>query len=335
MTIDDLVALFHDVSGLSEYQAKTCVYYAGATHHLIKFDWFPILAFIGPPSTGKSKAIDVMEKLCFMPHRITCHKSMTSAALRDDLVSSYMRTALIEEVDLHPNKKEVESFLINRVDKVRTSGLPVKEQIEMPNGVMEWRQRAKKVFGATVIHDRYSLSDLATESRAIVINTRRQQGTFIDVPKKLTLPRMSLGSIAQDIPNNGRPFDTWKPLISIASGQNDYEWILWAEERIEEAGNDLKDGQVYEEQLRIFSGVIECYCDGSGLGLLVKEPLAIKLVVDRLQKEMPWLHPKTVARTLRKMGLTVRQSSGTTKLFTTKEKLEKVAKEIGYEDDAL
>ena len=90
MEINDLVSVFHEVSGLDEYQAKTSIYYTAATHRIERFKWFPVLAFIGLPGTGKSKALDVIAQICCKPNPITCHSAMTSASIRD-------RTALRQE----------------------------------------------------------------------------------------------------------------------------------------------------------------------------------------------------------------------------------------------
>jgi hypothetical protein len=246
MEIAQLVRIFSDVSGLDENQAKTAIYYSMATHKLRRFDWFPALAFIGAPGTGKSKAIDIIERLCFRPLRITCHATMTAAALRDDMARARNKTALIEEADLYPNRKQLQSYLINRVDRMRTSGLPVKEQVETETGVREWRTHHRYMFGATVIHDRRSLDDMAAESRVIVINTIYKEGEYIEPPKSLSLPKFILGGIPEYFPRSGRALDTWKPLIMVASSVGDTDWLQWANQQIREATDELRDGQACE-----------------------------------------------------------------------------------------
>jgi hypothetical protein len=124
----------------------------------------------------------------------------------------------------------------------------------------------------------------------------------------------------------------------MADGQGDEEWLRWAAGQITEADSDLQDGGIYEERVRIFSAVIECFCDNTHpdtLTVKANEGLAIMTIVKKLQPEMPWVHPKTVAKVLRKLGMTTRQSSGNTKLYTSEEQLKEIAREIGYEDDAL
>ena len=335
MQVSDLVQVYAQVSGLNENQAKTAIYYNMATHHLKAFNWFSVKAYIGPPGTGKSNAMDLDAQLCYKPHRITCHPSMTKASLRDALVTAKSGTALVEEADLYPNRKELQGLLINRVDKVRTSGMPVKELVETDTGLKEWRTYLKSGFGATIIHDRHSLDDLAAESRVISISTSFKQGNFIPPPTKLSLPKFSLGSVPSYFDCTGRAFDTWKPLLLVAGGQGDDEWLLWAYAQIHEATDSLKDGHAYEETQAVFGQVIKAYCDNSGMGFVVKEDEGLILqssVVEPLRKEMPYITARTVAKTLAKLGLKVVRHSGTNKLFTTKEQLTKIAGDIGYVD---
>lgn len=336
MKVPELVSLFNKVSGLDENQAKTAIHYAMATHKLSKFNWFPALAFIGAPGTGKSKVLEVLQQLCYKPYPISCHATMTPVALRDELAAARNKTAIIEEVDLYPNRKQLQGYLINRVDKLRTSGVAVKEQIETESGIKEWRSRKKQVFGATVIHDRHSIEDMAAESRAIIINTVYREGEYIE-PPKVSLPSFKLSAVPDYFGTSSRAFDTWKPLIMVASGLQDTDWLLWAWEQIEEASNELKDGQVYEEKLSVFAQVINAYCDNSG-NFIVKEDEGLTLksnVVEPLKKELPYITDQIVTKALRKMGLLVRRHSGCNKLFTNREQLVKVAKEIGYQDEVL
>jgi hypothetical protein len=216
--------------------------------------------------------------------------------------------------------------------------LRVKEQVETESGVKEWSTRKLNMFGATVIHDRHSLDDLAAESRVIVIGTEFREGNFIDPPDKLGLPKFGLGDIPGAFISKGRASDTWKPLMMIASGLDDFEWLEWASQRIEEATDELKDGHMYEEQQAIFAQVIKAYCDNSGSGLVVKEDEGLILqssVVEPLKKELPYISPRTVAKVLTGIGLKVIRHGGTNKLFTTGERLKRVAKDIGYKDEVL
>jgi len=339
MSVEQLAELINKVCGLTVNWAKTCIYYALATHYIDKYTWFPALCFIGAPGTGKSKSLDIMARLCNKPFRITCHATMTPATLRDELVSSKKRvTAIVEEADLYPNRKQLQGYIINRVDKARTSGIAVKELVETDAGIQGWKTHHKKAYGATVVHDRNSLDDLAAESRAIVINTTYKEGNYIDPPDKLSLSNIKTGLVPSYFSSGSRAFDTWKPLLEMASGQNDDDWLIWAYEQVEEAIGNLRDGHGYEEKQAVFAQVIKAYCENSGLGLVVKPHEGLILqssVVEPLRKEMPYITPRTVASVLTRMGLIVKRHSGTNKLFTTVDDLKRVASDIGYQDEVL
>jgi len=71
---------------------------------------------------------------------------------------------------------------------------------------------------------------------------------------------------------------------------------------------------------------------------MVKQNVGLTLqssIVEPLKRDMPYLTARTVAKMLNKLGLKVVRHLGTNKLFTTKEQLIKVAKDIGYEDEVL
>ena len=339
MSVEQLAELINKVCGLTIDWGKTCIYYAMATHHIDNYTWFPALCFIGAPRTGKSKCLDIMAKLCNKPFRIICHATMTPATLRDELVASKKRvTAIIEEADLYPNRKQLQAYIINRLDRARTSGIAVKELVETDTGIKEWRTRHMKAFGATIVHDRNSLDDLAPESRAIIISTTYKEGNYIDVPGRLSLPNFKPALVPSYFSTVGRIFDTWKPLLEMASGQNDDDWLVWAYEQIQEATDGLRDGHAYEEKQAIFAQVIQAYCENSGFGLVVKPDEGLILqhsVFESLKKEMPYITPRTVASVLKKMGLKVLRHSGTNKLFTSVDELKRVARDIAYQDEVL
>ncbi len=333
--MERLVAVFNEVSGLEENQAKTAIYYAMATHKLNEFDWFPVLAFIGAPGTGKSKALDVLGQICYKPYRISCHATMTSVALRDELAAARNRTAIIEECDLYSNRKQLQSYLINRVNKTRTSSVVVKEQVETESGIKKWNTLKKHIFGATVIHDRNSLSDLAAERRSIIITTQFKDGKYIEPSADLKLPKFKLGGVP-DYFNSGSALDAWKPLIMVADDLHDYGWLLWVSQQIEEATNELKDGQVFEERLLIFSKVIEAYYDSRLDRLIVKEPILLKSIAERIQGEgLNYISPQVIKKTLRNLGIKVKVYGGSNKIFTSEDELRKIASDIGYSDECL
>ena len=343
MTVSELVDIIQRVCGLPVNWAKACIYYCMATHRLRKINWMPILLLLGRPSSGKSKLMNVLIQLAKVKNppddSIFSCEGISYPTLRDGLGRNYLRTAFLEEADLHPNRKQLEGLLLARVDKKGTSRLKGKEA---PKEGGRYRDVTRTLFGASVVHDRHGLNDLATERRAIVVPIKRHEDRiFEEPPAGLSLPIFSLGNIP-DIFNTpktrGSGLNTWEPLIRIASSLGDLDWLSWAKEQVIEANKALVDGYQYEQDLAIFAQVIKGYCDSSGMVLLVKENEGLTLqssVVEPLKKEIPYINPRVVAKVLTKMGLKVVRHGGTNKLFTTKNQLIKVAQEIGYKDEVL
>lgn len=340
--IEELAALINQVCGLSENWAKTCVYYCMATHELKLIDWMPALQLLAPPGSGKTQLMKVLMRLAYRVYLITCYDRMTSATLRNMLEKAKNRTAIIEEADLYPNRTELERYLINRASTA-TSALPITHQEKDSTGTTQWVTNRIFIPGATIIHDRHGLDDMAAERRAITVNIRKQKGKIFLKPsetqlKKLSLPKFGLG-LLPDIFNapetTGSGLDTWEPLIRVASSQNDDDWIGWVWGQVCEFNDRIADGQQYELELTAFKAVIRCFMDNAGM-LLVKEPQPLKDITNIVKEEFPWVRPKTIGTTLRKLGFReFRPIGGITKLITTIEEIKKIAADIGYKDDFL
>ena len=342
--MDDLVELITKVCGLDEYWAKTCVYYCMATHHLSDINWMAVLDVVGLQGSGKSNLIDILGHLAYNAHVIVCHERMSSATLRNELENAKMGTAIIEEGNLYPNRRELESYLINRVDKRRTSGIPVTHQVASTGGAIIWKTDSLQVFGATIVHDRHEMVDMAAERRSITVNIKKQKGKMFIKPdeillKSLSLPPFSYGAIP-DIFNapetTGSALDAWEPPIRVAESVHDDDWLSWAWAAVVEMSDKLADGQQFELEQEIFGAVIKGFNDNSGIGLMVKGPLALSDVTDIIRKEFEFIHPKTVSTKLRRMGFNrIIKVGGVFKIFSTVDQLRKIAKDIGYEDTQL
>ena len=142
-------------SGISRQQAKTCFYYAIATHLLPdNLELMPILAIIGALGTGKSKLMAQLGKMVKQSKLIGAESQST---LRDELDGTV--TALIDEGD-----KVYEPYLQRRYAK-ETSSISFKQEA----GDIGWRKVEADIFGATIIVRRTPFADQATKSRSIVI----------------------------------------------------------------------------------------------------------------------------------------------------------------------
>jgi len=342
MEVQELVDIIYRVCGLGVNWAKACIYYCMATFKLKLIDWMPALIIMAPPASGKSKLMDILLQLAYKPTipPISC-EGISYPTLRDELEKAHNRTALLEEADLHPNRKQLEGLLLARVDKKRTSTLRGKEPPAEGKG--KYKNVTRKIFGATIVHDRHGLTDLATERRAIIVSIKHQGGQqFINPPTNLTLPSFSFGNIPEMFNSSqtvGSGLDTWEPLIRIADSLNDDEWLSWAWGKVAEANEALADGYQYELEQCVFGAVIKGFSDRTGMGLvadnIAKTPLPLSIVTETVSKDYRYIAPKTVGTTLRKMNFDVHKLSGVFQIFTTIDQLKEIAQEIGYKDEAL
>lgn len=338
MTVEQIADLINKVCGLSSNWAKVCVYYCTATHHLGIIDWMPILLLVGVPGSGKTELRKVLEQLAYKPTNppINC-EGISYATLRDELAKN-KGTAILEEADQHPNRKQLEGLLLARVDKKGTAVLRGKKQL--PDGT--YRHGKRNLFGATIVHDRHGFNSLATARRTIAVELERDTSiTYIKAPTGLSLPSSPFGNIPDifnAVETSGSALDTWSPLIRIAKGLSDDDWLCWAWGKVAEDNDTLADGQKYELEQAILGAVISAYCDTAGM-LLVKDSMPLPTVTAIVRKEYPWIEPKTIGTRLRKMGkvagLKTDRIGGVVKIFTSVDQLRKIAERIGYHDTNL
>ena len=133
--IEPYISALIRASGISRQQAKTCFYYAVATHHLPEqLQLMSILAIIGALGTGKSKLLAQLRKMVKQPKLIGAESQST---LRDELDKTV--TALIDEGD-----KVYEPYLVRRYAE-ETSQISYKQE----TGDMGWRKVEAEIFGET------------------------------------------------------------------------------------------------------------------------------------------------------------------------------------------
>lgn len=342
MSVEELAELTNKVCGLSINWGKSSIYYCMATHKLQSIDWMPALQLLAPPGSGKTELIKVLVRLAYRPYPITCYDRMTSVTLRNVLKKARDRTAIIEEADLYPNRTELERYLINRASTA-TSALPVTHQKADSQGAIQWVTNKLHIPGATIIHDRHGLDDMAAERRVITVNIRKQKGRGFLKPngallKSVSLPNFGYGtipSISNAPETTGSGLDTWEPLIRVASSLQDDHWLGWVWDQVAEFNDRIADGQQYELELTAFKAVIRCFIDNAGM-LLTKDPQPLKDITAIVKEEFPWVKEKTIGTVLRKLGLrNFRNIGGKTKLITTTDELKKIAADVGYNDDLL
>ena len=217
------------------------------------------------------------------------------------------------------------------------SALSVTHQKADGQGAIQWVTNKLHIPGATIIHDRHRLNDMAAERRVITVNIRKQKGRSFLKPdaaqlKSVSLPNFGYGTIPSifNAPETmGSGLDTWEPLIRIANYLQDDVWLDWVWSEVAEFNDRIADGQQYELELTAFKAVIRCFMDNAGM-LLIKDPQPLKDITTIVKEEFAWVKPKTVGTVLRKLGFCeFRNIGGTTKLITTLEQLKKVAEDVG------
>ncbi len=214
------------------YQAKTAVYYAVATH--LNVDPMPTLVILGKAGTGKSKLMEQLAKLVNQPRWIS---AKSTAALRTELSRANAFTALIEEGD-----KVDEDLIANRYSR-ETAQIAVRIQVEIG-----WRNTTADISGATILHRRTPLSDLALRSRSIIIRTEYHPGNY-EVQEVGNKEVKEVAGLVGEIPmTSHRVEDTWRPLIAVAETVGDEEWLAYAKEQIERDKQSLVAGQSYEPE---------------------------------------------------------------------------------------
>lgn len=330
MEINGLVLILQLVSGLDEGQAKACIYYAGVTHNIDAFPHVPILELIGPTGTGKSRILKFLERICYKPHRCEGCYIMTEAALRDELKKANGATFIGDEADC-------QSTLIEGLFGLRcspTGSTTVKRQT-----ATGWSQEAVPIFGATVLHHRRSFLDQSNQNRAISIRTSFKDGDFSAMESfcdiEMELPEIPIG----DAPNlgTGRAYDTWRPLLTMASGAGDDEWLSWVKKRIEEATAEVRDGQDFEPVSLMLAKVIEACSSEDKLNLDYKKKVEIESqIVKPLKDSLPGINAYSVSSTLKNvLKLQVVRIGGRNCVYPTEDSLRNAAKIVGYKDEVL
>lgn len=225
------VETMQTASGLTEEQAKTCVYYATATYGLEDLSIFPILVFQGALATGKSTAIKALKQLTYKPEDIGT--GLSRASIRDKLAKFAKNSvAFFEEGD-----GAAEDIISNRYSR-ETAATSVKRA--NPEG--GWHNQELSYFGASVLHKRRAFSDPATASRTIVIRTRYNPGDYhvTEVGQDVRDALKGLWAHSTrgpaELECTGRAADVWAPLIAAAQACDDIHWCIYA---LEQIGNGM------------------------------------------------------------------------------------------------
>lgn len=320
--ISSALSLVTTASGLSIEAAKTCVYYATATHGMQELPCFPILNVQGPMATGKTQAMRQVQGLVPFPH--CTGTNLTEARLRDELVKAKNGVVFIEEADTVP-----EHLIACRFGRDTARG----SVNRMSGPGQGWHPEPVDYFGATVLHKRRPFNDAATVSRAITIKTQRKPGIYELRPVGEAV-RLGLRKVwdrakhkMSEVELIGRAGDVWRPLFAVALFCDDKEWLEYAREELEKANQRLKMGQEFEPDQMVVHALIaasgEEYC----------RLVSLTEIRDHLRKEYNWQpSASAVAHMARDMGFAVKTSHGIQKVVVDKVVLTKAACQTGLRD---
>ncbi|MHC4183986.1 MAG: hypothetical protein ACYSR0_11630 [Planctomycetota bacterium] len=233
-------------SGITEDQARTCLYYTIATYFLPdELELIPILAIIGPHGTGKTDLLMQLIKMVNGPRLIGAR---TFPTLRDEFGKT--TTALLDDADDITEANE--KILIHRYSKIG-SVIGHKVDISPRIDVTKWRDKKTDVFGATIITKRTPFKDSAVTSRSIIIKTKYVRGKY--KIKGFRNAHEVLSKIAKKIdledmgkPTSQRTKNNWMPLQAVARYFKDEEWLDYSEKEIKGSTRVLKVGQSYEPE---------------------------------------------------------------------------------------
>lgn len=226
-------------SGLTPMQAKTAVYYGILTYRYERFpNLVPILHYLGPTGTGKSGAINQMEKFANVATRVP-GSTYTDLGLG----LNKAKVAIVEEGDKFSSIK-CEYLLQQRCNETQRC-----QVIHVPP---EQKSQEIDSFGCTIIHRRVSFSDTATRNRSITIKTKRRKGEYqlTDVSRE-RFAEIATQPDLETIPLKGlftpqgsdRITDAWHPLIVIADACCDTHYLDYAKEEIAKSLSALMDGE--------------------------------------------------------------------------------------------
>lgn len=314
-------------------QAKTALYWNMGATQIKKVPFYPLLAFIGPSGSGKStnqRGLKMMSPAnCYT---FSC-AGVTPASARDELAKAVDMIAVVEEFDQMSDQRGASRYFQARCDRA-TADIAQKEALEKGG----YRARTVHLFGATIIHARNAMIDPALVSRSITLHTRHRPPPYTEYALPVEMFNAALESVdwsvtATGIGVNGRLYDTWYPVLKVAAGLGDEEWLAWAEIEIKLLQTRLEEAAGYDHRQVILAKVIETIADRPEL--LTWERVNVdESIGQALRKEYGnELSPWEVADTIKGLGFKTGRKGGRLWMYPTPSTVILACKENGYEDE--
>jgi len=332
-------------TGHDDYEISKIVYYAIATYFILQFDFFPILALYGSPSTGKTVTLIILRGFCFRP-RLFSAETITEAALKANMAKAHSGTLIIEEGD-KISTKDFEGLLITRCYK---SSAVIEKMVSAGR---DWDLGEWAAFGPTIIHRRNLFRDPAILRRTIPVKTKRQKKEYRPVPsahaKAIFRLRVKIGAMPKlpAIENTWEVeqgiFDCYKPILSTAYYVKDYDFIDKLVEEMQSASDRLREEETYLEAPCILKAILALTC----------EKVKQEFTIDRINIEIQGIRQKLFEefnssspalqlsanqrnRIIKEdLGFEIKSSHGRNRIYLTIPQLIKKCEEYGVEDDAI
>jgi len=330
------------LTGLDEIGRKLVVYWTLATHSLPYVNSFPLLVLKGPPGTGKSKTLLVIEAFAYRPNTFSL-RAMTQPAIRDELVASRDGTALIEEGDYAWKDDE----LFERMLSDRYHRKTARAALKVPAGPKGHGFKTATVFfpGATAIHRRLPSGDPALDSRSVFVRFRpdtsrdylefREGDAWIvkgrELMNELTFEPVEVAQPPEVAP---RIFDTYRPLLSVAQICGDDVFPEQIRDLLLVATAELKAGQSIEQDGLVVRALVECLSLPDGR-LRFRNVRFSELADSIFKNQRVTLRPQKIGAIARQLGLETKESHGFTVVASTPATLLRACAEVGYEDEAV
>jgi hypothetical protein len=343
--IDDMVKILELVSGATEFQLRTCAYYATANWHLSEFDRFGYLVYYGNSGIGKTETMTATSLFCCK--RVLINASTeTSKMMREKFDEAKNGTAVLEEFGDTPLGEEVYNYLNGRYAR----GTATAGKMEPGVKANTWKQKKYETFGATLIHRLEHFKQPTLENRSIWLYLQFNPGSYVkvadiqsmtsDIVKILDDTKSIILPTNYDLGKSSRTLDTYEPILRLAHYLDDKKYLEEIDKMVQLADAAFRDGQTYHPKALVLRGLIavltvDTVKTGSYLNL--KKSVKVNDITKHItQNYQQGITPRQAHQYLKEMQFTVRGSGGyPTVMAITAPQLAKACLEQGITDDLV
>jgi hypothetical protein len=212
--VSDVINFIHKYADLDPEWEMRCAYYSIFSWVYDRFTALPYLKFEGEPDTGKSRFLDILERLCY---RAVSMSGATTPSPIFRMIELFRGTLLLDEADYKFSDESDEITKILNCGYMK--GKPVWRS-EKDGDTFE--PKPYEVFGPKIIAQRHPFKDIATETRCLSYRTKERR-VRDDIPRQLPPEFYSEAAVLRNKLLQWR-FDNWhkieineKPLLEMGS----------------------------------------------------------------------------------------------------------------------